>query len=258
MSALTARRRGSRMIATYRCRPPRRSRRATRRRRSRSQGPWQDQIRCSARRCVVWPGRSPTARAHGRALPGRRHRRVSRRGDDRRGDRARNACPAPSSRAELADVVGQQVQGGVVRSQRARRWRPAPPPGGCRRPALSASSLSAHGRYRQIVHRPALSPLNGCVEAIRCVNRPVGVRPLASRPQETCPSTRVADPFAAPAGSDCCSWCRRNRNGPRRRTRSAGLSRDGRLLWPRCCSWRSRARWRCRSPYQRRSARNSV
>ncbi len=37
--------------------------------------------------------------AHGCALPGRRHRRVSRRGDDRRGDRVRNACIAPSSRS---------------------------------------------------------------------------------------------------------------------------------------------------------------
>ena len=83
------------------------------------------------------------ARAHGRALPGRRHRRVSRRGDDRRGDRARNACPAPPSRADLADVVGQQVQGTPSgREQRVGGAQPHPP-GGCRRPAFSASSFRA-------------------------------------------------------------------------------------------------------------------
>ena len=57
-------------------------------------------VDAGARRTVARSGRGGRllARAHGRALPGRRHRRVGRRGDDRRGDRARGACPAPTSR----------------------------------------------------------------------------------------------------------------------------------------------------------------
>ena len=97
----TARRPGCRMSATYQCRRPHRSRRATRRRRSRSgRGGFID----SSARCT--PARSPDrgcllARAHGRALPGRRHRRFGCRGDDRRGNRIRDACPARSVRTDV-------------------------------------------------------------------------------------------------------------------------------------------------------------
>ena len=52
------------------------------------------------------------AGAHGRALPGRRHRRVGHRGDDRRGDRARYACPAPTSRPDL--VLNEPGRHGLI------------------------------------------------------------------------------------------------------------------------------------------------
>ena len=56
-------------------------------------GPWQGRCRCSAHCCAAWPRRSPTPRAHGRALPGRRHHRVGHRGDDGPDDRARGESP---------------------------------------------------------------------------------------------------------------------------------------------------------------------
>ena len=52
-------------------------------------------VGAGVRRTVARSGRGGRllARTHGRALPGRRHRRVGRRSDDRRGDRAHRRVP---------------------------------------------------------------------------------------------------------------------------------------------------------------------
>ena len=95
-----------------RCRRRPRSRRATRRRASRSRARWRERSRSLGVPLRGLAAAVAYSRVHtGRALPGRRRRRVAGRRDDRRGDGAGRARDPPAPSARVARAPGRRGLG---------------------------------------------------------------------------------------------------------------------------------------------------